>query len=146
MSFLCRMIRKRHLSVKAMGRKPTIGRAESDVLRFVAEKGSASVTEVGDFLAETKGQTRNTALNMMERLRTKGFLDRRKEDGVFRYFAAAEKPALFEGFVEDFVETVLGGSVAPLVAYLGHRADVDEKQLAALKELVKSLEEGKDAS
>lgn len=127
-----------------MGRKPTVGRAESEVLRFIADRGGATVTEVGDYLTETKGQTRNTALNMMERLRGKGFLDRKKVDGVYRYTPAKTKGVLFESFVEDFVETVLGGSVAPLVAYLGSRAEVDQEQLEKLRQIVKSLEEGKE--
>lgn len=116
-----------------------------EVLRFIAERGKATVTEVGDYLTETKGQTRNTALNMMERLRKKGFLDREKVDGVFRYFPSETKGTLFENFVDDFVQSVLGGSVAPLVAYLGSRAEVDERQLEDLRRLVKSLEEGRDA-
>jgi predicted transcriptional regulator len=128
-----------------MNKKPSIGRAESEVLRFIAERGGASVTEVGDHLAETKGQTRNTALNMMERLRQKGFLDREKVDGVFRYRPSATKGTLFENFVDDFVQSVLGGSVSPLVAYLGNRADVDERQLEELRQLVKSLENDRDA-
>lgn len=132
------------MSVEAMSRKPSIGRSESEVLRFIAERGPATVTEVGDYLAEKKGQTRNTALNMMERLRQKGFLDREKVDGVFRYRPSQAKGRVFEGFVEDFVDSVLGGSVAPLVAYLGNKAEVDEKQLQALKDLVKNLEEGRD--
>lgn len=126
-----------------MKKKPSIGRSESEVLRFIAEQGSATVTEVGDHLAATKGQTRNTALNMMERLRQKGFLTRKKVEGVFRYSAAEAKGSLFQGFVEEFVDSILGGSVSPLVAYLGSRAEVDEAQLEELKALVKSLDEGK---
>lgn len=127
-----------------MSRKPSIGRAEGEVLRLIADRGGATVTEVGDHLAETKGQTRNTALNMMERLRQKGFLEREKIDGLYRYTSADSKGRIFEGFVEDFVDTMLGGSVAPLVAYLGTRAEVDDKQLEQLRRLVKSLEEGRD--
>ncbi len=129
-----------------MKKKPSIGRSESDVLRFIAEQGGATVTEVGDYLAATKGQTRNTALNMMERLRQKGFLERKKVEGVYRYSASEAKGSLFQGFVEEFVDSFLGGSVSPLVAYLGSRAEVDEKQLEELRALVKSLDEGrKDA-
>ncbi|MBI1334520.1 MAG: BlaI/MecI/CopY family transcriptional regulator [Armatimonadetes bacterium] len=124
-----------------MRKKPSIGRSESEVLRFIAEQGTATVTEVGDHLATTKGQTRNTALNMMERLRQKGFLQRTKVDGVFRYRPADQDSNLFEGFVEDFVDGILGGSVTPLVAYLGRRAEVDDEQLAKLKELVRQLDE-----
>lgn len=124
-----------------MNKKPSVGRSESDVLRFIAEQGGASVTEVGDYLASTKGLTRNTALTMMERLRSKGFLVRTKVDGVYRYSPSEAKGSMFQGFVEDFVDGVLGGSASPLVAYLGNRAKVDEKQLEELRELLRSLEE-----
>ena len=127
-------------------KKPSIGRSESDVLRFIAERGGASVTEVGDHLASTKGQTRNTALNMMEGLRQKGFLNRKKVEGVFCYTASQTKGNLFEGFVEDFVDGILGGSVTPLVTYLGTRAEVDETQLEQLRELVKKLDEGRNGA
>ena len=129
-----------------MKRKPSIGRSESDVLRFIAERGGASVTEVGGYLAATKGQTRNTALNMMERLRQKGFLNRRKVLGIYCYTASEAKGRIFEGFVEDFVDGILGGSVTPLVAYLGTRAEVDETQLEQLRELVKKLDEVRSGS
>lgn len=124
-----------------MKKKASIGKSESEVLRYIVEQGQATVTEVGDHLAETKGQTRSTALNMMERLRKKGFLERKKVDGIYRYSASQPKGTLLEGFVADFVESILGGSVAPLVAYLGNQAEVDQKQLDELRNLVKSLEE-----
>ena len=126
-----------------MRKKNSIGRSESEVLRYIAEQGGATVTQVGDYLAATKGQTRNTALNMMERLRQKGFLRREKVAGVFRYSPSEAKGTLFEGFVADFVDGVLGGSVTPLVAYLGGRAEVDDDQLEQLRELVRSLDEGR---
>jgi predicted transcriptional regulator len=125
-------------------RKPSVGRAEVEVLRFIADDPGATVTEVGDFLAETKGQTRNTALNMMERLRSKGFLRREKVEGVFRYSPAQSKGKLFDGLVDDFVDTVLGGSVTPLVAYLSRQVEVDDAQLAELRRLVDQLEERHD--
>ncbi len=125
-----------------MKKKPSIGRSESEVLRFIAEHGNPTVTEVGDHLAATKGQTRNTALNMMERLRQKGFLKRVKEDGLYRYSPSETKGRVFEGFVEDFVDGILGGSVAPLVAYLGTRTEVDAAQLDELKKLIEKLDGG----
>jgi predicted transcriptional regulator len=124
-----------------MARKPSVGRAEVEVLRYIADHPGATVTEVGEYLAETKGQTRNTALNMMERLRTKGFLRREKVEGVFRYRPSETKVKLMEGLVDDFVDTVLGGSVSPLVAYLSKRVEVDDAQLAELRRLVDQLEE-----
>lgn len=125
-------------------KKPGLGRAESEVLRYVADRGGATVTEVGDYLAETKGQTRSTAANMLERLRSKGFLDREKIEGLYRYTLAESKEPMYGGFIDDFVNTVLGGSAAPLAMYLSQRAEIDKDQLKMLQALVKSLEESDD--
>ena len=54
-------------------------------------------------------------LTVMERLRDKGYVSRRKEDGVFRYAPCAEKAELLRGLVREFVETTLAGSVSPWV-------------------------------
>lgn len=127
----------------AMRAKQGVGRSESDILRFVVERGSASVTEVGDFLAETKGQTRNTAQSTLERLRKKGFLERIKSEGVYHYAPTKSGNNLLTDFVQDFVDSILGGSVTPLVAYLGERTEVNDEELEELKKLVKALEDQK---
>ena len=121
--------------------KPTIGRAEMEVLRYVSDHGSATVGQVGEYLGTTKGQTRNTALNVMERLRTKGFLVREKVDNVYRYSPAISKPLLLDQLVGDFVEYTLGGSTSPLIAYLTHQRELNDKQFDELKALVQELED-----
>jgi len=124
-----------------MKKKPGVGRAEVEVLRFIADRPGVAVSTVAEHLFATKGQTRTTALNTMERLRTKGFLRREKVDGVFQYFPAGGKVRLFESLVDDFVETVLGGSVTPLVAYLTNKVEADETQIAELRKLLEKLED-----
>jgi predicted transcriptional regulator len=129
------------LSLTFMARRKSIGQAESEILRFVADRQGATVTEVADYMAETKGQSRNTVMTVMERLRAKGFLQRTKDDAVYRYSAVAPKERVMEGLVQDFVDGVLGGSVSPLVAYLTKRIDVTDDQAAELQELVARLKE-----
>jgi predicted transcriptional regulator len=124
-----------------MARRKSIGQAESEILRFIADRQGATVTEVADYMAETKGQSRNTVMTVMERLRAKGFLERSKDEGVYRYEAHAPKERVMEGLVQDFVDGVLGGSVSPLVAYLTKRIDVTDEQARELKELVERLKE-----
>jgi predicted transcriptional regulator len=123
-----------------MEKKHGVGRAEVEVLRYIADQPGVAVSTVAEHLFATKGQTRTTALNTMERLRKKGFLRREKLDGVFKYYPAGGKIRLFEGLVDDFVETVLGGSITPLVAYLTNKVEVDETQIAELKLLLEKLE------
>jgi len=123
-----------------MAKKPGVGRAEVEVLRFIADRPGVAVSTVAEHLFATKGQTRTTALNTMERLRAKGFLRREQIDGVYQYFPTGGKVRLFEGLVDDFVQTVLGGSVTPLVAYLTNKVEVDASQIAELRQLLEKLE------
>ena len=126
-----------------MARKAGIGRAEMDILRFIANNPPATVRAVADHIAETKGQTRTTALNVMERLREKGLLIREKaDDGVFRYAPAESKAQMFEGIVRNFVDEALGGSLQPFVAYLARapKKQISDADLADLKRLVSELE------
>ena len=123
-----------------MGRKAGLGRAESDILRFIADRHPVTVREVGEFLAETKGQTRTTALNVMERLREKGYLVREPVDGVYRYSPSQPKAGLLRGIVKDFVDQMLGGSLEPFTAYLAEEATVSDAELERLKQVVASLE------
>jgi len=124
-----------------MNKKQSVGRAEVEILRFIADRPGVAVSAVAEHLMATKGQTRTTALNTMERLRKKGFLRREKVGGVFHYFPAGGKTRLFEGLVDDFVQSVLGGSVTPLVAYLTNKVEANPAEIAELKRLVDKLEE-----
>ena len=123
-----------------MARKPGVGRAEVEVLRFIADKPGVPVSTVAELLFAPKGQTRTTALNTMERLRAKGFLRREQVDGVYQYFPVGGKVGMLEGLVDDFVKTMLGGSVTPLVANLTNKVEANEVQIAELRQLIEKLE------
>src|SRR6188508_859073 len=95
-----------------------LGRLELEVLQYVADHQPASVRDVATHFAETSGQARTTLLTVMERLRTKGYLKRRKIGGANRYTPTMAKAELLSRMVGEFVEDVLGGSASPFVAYL----------------------------
>ena len=82
---------------------------------------------------------RTTILNVMERLRSKGFLARKKIDGVFHYEPRVAKADLLRSLVRDFVEKTLGGSVSPFVAYLSRDARISDEELEELRAIVKDL-------
>ncbi len=121
-------------------RKVRVGRAESEVLRYIADRNPVSVREVADHFAEVKGQSKTTILNVMERLREKGFLTRESVEGVYRYAPSQPKARLMRDLVRDFVDDMLGGSLEPLTAYLTQRATVSDGELARLKQIVADLE------
>lgn len=117
-----------------------IGRAELEILNYINNRHPVTVREVADHFAATKGHTRTTILNVMERLRIKRFLTRRKIDGFYQYSPRLPKAALLQRLVRDFVERALEGSLAPFVAYLVEEADLTPAELSQLKELVRDLE------
>lgn len=123
-----------------MSEKPNIGRAEMDILHYVTEHHPVTVRQVADHISETKGHVRTTVLNIMERLRKKGFLRRRKQDGIFEYSPTLPRRDLLRNLVRDFVDKTLGGSVSPFVAFLAEEGDVSDVELAELKRLVRELE------
>jgi predicted transcriptional regulator len=122
-----------------MPKPPPAGEQELALLRFVAERGGATVGEATDLFAAPRGLARSTVLTMMERLRRKGHLNRRMVDGVYRYQARLSVPQLMHALVERFVEGNLGGSVAPFAAYLNDAADISDEELRQLKEAVERL-------
>jgi len=130
-----------------MGRQhhlQNIGKGELEVLHFVHEHHPVTVRHVADHLAASRGLVRTTALNVMSRLVQKGFLKRRRIDGVYHYEPRINRGQLLRNLVRDFVDGTLGGSVSPFVAYLTDAGNVSEEELAQLKKLVHELEERKE--
>lgn len=114
--------------------------AEWEVLERLLEHSPATVREVTAEFAQSHGYARTTVLTMMERLREKGYLTRRKIGGVHHYSPSKPKSDLLHGLVRDFVQKALGGSVSPFVAYLGKEATLSKEEIAALKRLVQEQE------
>ena len=77
---------------------------------------------------------------MMDRLRAKGHLERRRVGGVFQYCSPRSSGELLHGAVRSFVEKTLDGSVSPFVSYLVESAEVSDEELAELEQLVAKLQ------
>ena len=123
-----------------MRRKPRLGRAEAEVLRYIADHCPATVREVADHFTATKGNTKTTVLNMMERLREKGFLVRESVDSLYRYSPSQPAATMLRDLVRDFVDEMLGGSLEPFAAYLAQKPNVSEVEIVRLRETITLLE------
>jgi len=123
-----------------MARRSTIGREELPVLRFIADHQPISVGQVAKHFTETAGLARTTILTVVDRLRRKGFLTRRKVGSVYQYAPRVPKETLLQSLVRDFVEGTLGGSLSPFVAYLTQEAELTEEQVLELKRLARELD------
>ncbi len=113
--------------------------AELPVWRYIADHQPVTVRQVALHMADTTGHARTTVLTIMERLRKKGYLTRRKIQGVHHYTTRVPKKTVLQGLVRDFVEQALDGSLAPFVAYLTDTKPRSDAELHALKAVVEDL-------
>jgi predicted transcriptional regulator len=123
----------------AMTQRPAATK-ELQFLQFIAQRGPMSVGQVAETLGVELGLARTTVQTILERLRRKGHLTRRREDSVFVYSSPATYNQLTLGVVRRFVDHALAGSVSPFVAYLAEQRSLDAEDIRQLREVVKRLD------
>ena len=123
----------------------TIGDQELALLRYVAEHGPISVGDAAEQFGAPRGLARSTVLTVMERLRKKRRLIRKRSGRVYLYSSVEGPDDLLHGVVRTFVDTALSGSVTPFVNYLTESGRLTDAELAELEQLVARLRtKGKD--
>lgn len=120
--------------------RKSLGDQEMEVLAFVLDRGPVSLRDAADHFSGI-GLARTTVHTVLERLRQKGYLERERSDEAFLYEAAVERKSLLQGLVKQFVTARLGGSVSPLVAYLGEAKYLTDEEIAELRAVVDKLGE-----
>jgi predicted transcriptional regulator len=120
-----------------------LGQAQLEILRYVVDHHPVRVCDVADHFAQTSGKARTTILTVLERLRVKRYLTRRKLKGAFHYSPRLEKTELMASVVRRFINESLGGSVSPFIAYLAQSSTLSDEEVARLRELVRDLEKSR---
>jgi BlaI family transcriptional regulator, penicillinase repressor len=95
----------------------------------------ASVAEIWEAVSANRPVGRTTILNLVDRLEKRGWLSRRKIDGVFRYRPTVDRDTAAGHVAAEFVDAFFSGSASDLVMSLlgSRRISPDEvKQLRAL--------------
>src|SRR5262245_9051016 len=115
------------------------GTQELQLLRHIARGGPASVGQVAETFGASQELARSTVLTMMERLRAKGYLTRRRVKGVYMYASSTRDEDLLRDVVGRFVQRALEGSVSPFAAYLAERSQVSETELEELERALERL-------
>lgn len=96
--------------------------------------------EVFDTFGSQNKWGRTTVLKTMERLRSKGLLERQEVDGVWRYRSLQTREELDNNLVGQFVADSLRGSIHPFVLFLQGQGEISETDKEALTLLVKQWE------
>ena len=126
-----------------MPKKPSVGQEELAVIRFVGEMQPVDGAVIARELGKATGKARTTILTMIERLRQKGLMKRRKVQGRFQYSLKPAANRLQDELVEEFVVKALGGSTLPFLSYLVRKSELSDEEFAELQRIVGELAKGR---
>ena len=117
-----------------------LGELELEVLKVIWRNHPCTVHEAHARLSERRDCARTTILTVMQRLHKKGFLTRRKRQGVHQYEPSEERGTVLKRLVGRFVDTVLDGSSSAFVNYLAESKGMTSTQAAELRRLLEAIE------
>lgn len=123
-----------------------LGDQELDVLRFITDHAPVTARTVADGYGQERGLAKTTVLTVVERLYKKGYLSRKRRDGIFHYTPRVPQNEVLRELVSQFVQKTLAGSVSPVVAYLAHGHPLTDQDVEELQRLVEELKAQQSAS
>ena len=119
---------------------PSLGELEIRVLRLVWQHQPCTERVVSDIIQAERDVARTTVLKTMQRLEGKGLLVRVPGEGSVKFRAALDRKRVLPALVSRFVDTILGGSADPLVAYLADSVKLSASDLDSLRTIARKLE------
>ncbi|HLJ12284.1 MAG TPA: BlaI/MecI/CopY family transcriptional regulator [Planctomycetaceae bacterium] len=119
---------------------PSLGELEIRVLRLVWEHQPCTERHVSDLVQAERDVARTTVLKTMQRLEGKGLLLRASGRGPVKFRAALDRKRVLPTLIGRFVDTVLGGSADPLVAYLADATKLSADDLQTLRTIARKME------
>ena len=99
-----------------------------------------TIGEIWESIRSGRDVSRTTVLNLVDRLEKRGWLKRRKDQGVFRYAAAVQRQSVETQLASDFVQEFFAGSAANLVMSLLGSQRISRADIQRLKRLMEEKE------
>lgn len=116
---------------------------QHEIVEVVWDSGDgATVTEIWEAVSARRDVTRTTILNLVDRLEKRGWLERRKAGGVYRYRATVDRETTARLVAEEFVNEFFGGSASHLVMSLLGSKRLKPDEVERLRRLLDSARSG----
>ncbi len=128
--------------IKKENSLPEPTRSELEILQVLWEHGPSTVRVVNDQLNAQKREVQYTStLKLMQIMAEKGLLNR--DEGQMKHiYRAAEEESKTKGILlERFVKTMYNGSASNLLLQLLGNKKTSKKEIDAIKDLIKKLDE-----
>lgn len=119
----------------------SITEAEWAVLQTLWDRPSATVRELADVLYPRGGASEYATVHkLLERLEAKGYVERERTVGVFRFCAARGRDDVLGQQLDRLVEKMCGGSLQPLLTNLIRARRLTAAEIQELRTLVDTLD------
>jgi BlaI family penicillinase repressor len=114
-----------------------------DIMSVLWARGDASVEEIRAALRPERDLAHSTVSTLLSRLEKKGIVRHRPDGRQFRYSAAVDPTGVHRSVMTGLSQTLdrlFGGDVTHAVSYLVAKGDMDEDDLAKVRELIEQKE------
>ncbi len=115
---------------------PAVSNAEREVLRCLWRHGAMAARDVYAALPEDHGWAYKTVKTLLSRLVAKGAIDYERVGNSYLYRAVFSREQMTREEVKGFVDRILEGSLTPLLAYFVEDRELDDEELAQLREVL----------
>ena len=117
--------------------------AELAVLKVLWDRGRATIREITDRLYPEGGTSHYaTVQKLLERLRDRAYVERRREGRAHVFSARVAREDLIRHRLRDAAEKLCEGSLTPLLTQLVSDGRLAEDEIRALRALVDELDPG----
>ncbi len=121
-----------------------LGKLQLAIMRVLWGRGECTVAEVHRTLLPSHGLAPTTIATMLKKMEGKGVVTHRSEGRRFIYRPTVSQDAVTRSMVADLKERLFGGSAAALVSHLLQSHEVDDDELASLRQQIDQAQTGPD--
>ncbi|MCX4244291.1 BlaI/MecI/CopY family transcriptional regulator [Paraliomyxa miuraensis] len=123
-----------------------LGKLQLAIMRVLWADGESTVAEVHRSLEPSHGLAPTTIATMLKKMEAKGVVAHHTEGRRFIYRATLSEDAVTRSMVADLKERLFDGSAVALVSHLLQSHEVDDDELAALRQQIERAQDDADRS
>lgn len=107
-----------------------------DLMRVLWARREASVAEVAEALADSRGLAHTTVATLLTRLAARGAVEARRDGRQLMYRACVSEPQVRRTMVGSLIDRLFSGDPKALLAHLVSENDVASSDLAKVQALL----------
>ena len=113
-----------------------LGDLQLAIMRVLWSRGEATVAEVHEALEPERGLALTTIATMLTKMEKKGVVDHHADGRRFIFRSLVSESQVRRSMVADLTSQLFRGDVTALVNHLLSEHEIDERELAQLRDLI----------